>query len=51
MAKRRLTLSDEEFAKELSRDGMLIKRPLLVIDDDHILTGFRQTEWEAALLK
>lgn len=51
LAKRRLTLSDEEFAKELSRDGMLIKRPLLVIDDDHILTGFHQTEWEAALLK
>lgn len=51
LAKRRLSLSDEEIAKELAHDGMLIKRPLLVIDDDHILTGFRQPEWEAALLK
>ena len=28
------------------RDGMLVKRPILV-GEDFVLTGFRQAEWEA----
>lgn len=38
-------MSDEEKYELLSSDGMLVKRPL-VIDDDTILIGFKETEWE-----
>ena len=33
----------------LASDGMLVKRPLLV-GDDFVLPGFKQVEWENALL-
>lgn len=39
------TMSDEEKIKLLASDGMLIKRPLL-ITDNLILVGFKQSEWE-----
>ena len=42
-------LSEEEQLKLLATDGMLVKRPL-VITDTVILTGFREKEWEQALL-
>ena len=29
----------------LATDGMLVKRPLL-IGDDFVLVGFKETEWE-----
>lgn len=29
----------------LSKDGMLVKRPIL-IDGDHVLVGFKNEEWE-----
>ena len=38
---------DEQFAL-LSADGMLVKRPILV-GDDFVLVGFRESEWAAAL--
>ena len=31
-----------------SMDGMLVKRPLL-IGDDFVLVGFKETEWESRL--
>jgi len=37
-------MSDDECLKLLATDGMLVKRPLLV-DDRHVLVGFRQDEW------
>ena len=40
---------DEQFALLVS-DGMLIKRPILV-GDDFVLVGFRETEWGAVLGK
>lgn len=43
-------MSDEEQYELLSTDGMLVKRPLLV-SDDFVLTGFKEKEWEEALLK
>lgn len=43
-------MSDEEMLTLLSGDGMLVKRPLL-IDGDTVLTGFREKEWEEALIK
>lgn len=39
---------DEQFAL-LATDGMLVKRPILVLDDDRVLVGFREADWDAAL--
>lgn len=41
-------MSEEEQLALLATDGMLVKRPLLV-DDDFVLTGFKQAEWEQTL--
>ena len=41
-------LGDEEMAKLLATDGMLVKRPLLV-DDGFVLVGFREQEWAERL--
>lgn len=38
-------MSEEEMLKLLSADGMLVKRPL-VIGNDFVLVGFKETEWE-----
>ena len=43
-------MSDEEQLRLLATDGMLVKRPVLVLDTGTVLTGFREKEWEAALL-
>lgn len=39
---------DEQYAL-LASDGMLVKRPLLICGDT-VLPGFRQADWEQALL-
>ena len=44
------TMSDNEMLKLLSSDGMLVKRPLL-IGDDFVLVGFKESEWEEKLNK
>ena len=41
-------LTDEEKINILSKDGMLIKRPLL-ITEDKILVGFKEKEWKELL--
>lgn len=38
----------EEKLQLLATDGMLVKRPVLVIGDK-VLTGFKETEWEKAV--
>lgn len=38
-------MSKEEQLKLLESDGMLIKRPILITDDE-ILIGFKEKEWE-----
>ena len=38
-------MTEEEQMMLLATDGMLVKRPILV-GDDFVLVGFRQTEWE-----
>ena len=44
-------MSDDEVFELLSTDGMLVKRPLIIDEDRGIyLTGFREEEWERALL-
>ncbi len=42
-------MSEEEQYELLASDGMLVKRPL-VITDDAVLVGFRESEWERTLL-
>ena len=44
------TMSDEEQLHLLATDGMLVKRPILVLENGTVLTGFREKEWQAALL-
>lgn len=40
----------EEQLQLLATDGMLVKRPFVVTEDGKVLTGFREAEWEQALL-
>ena len=42
------TMSEEEQLKLLATDGMLVKRPL-VVGEDFVLTGFKESEWEEKL--
>ena len=44
------TMSEEEQLRLLATDGMLVKRPLVVLEDT-VLVGFKPAEWEAALIK
>ena len=41
-------MSQEEQLRLLATDGMLVKRPL-VVTENQILVGFREKEWEALL--
>ena len=43
------TMTDEEKIALLATDGMLVKRPLAVTEDK-VLVGFKEKEWEEALL-
>jgi arsenate reductase len=42
-------MSEDEMLELLATDGMLVKRPI-VIDDNNVLVGFKQTDWENTLL-
>jgi len=42
------TMSEEEQLNLLSTDGMLVKRPL-VIGEDFVLVGFKESEWSEEL--
>ena len=44
------TMSEEEMLALLATDGMLVKRPIL-ISDDFVLVGFKESEWENKMLK
>ena len=39
------TMTEEEQLQLLASDGLLVKRPLLV-SDDKVIPGFRESEWE-----
>ena len=43
-------MSEEEQIKLLATNGMLVKRPL-VVDEDKVLVGFKETEWKEKLIK
>lgn len=42
-------MTKEEAADILSKDGMLVKRPLL-IGDDFVLVGFNENQWKDKLV-
>ena len=44
------TMTEEEQLRLLATDGMLVKRPLVVLDNGTVLTGFREKEWAETLL-
>lgn len=41
-------MSEDEQLRLLASDGMLVKRPLL-IGDDFVLTGFKESEWSGKI--
>lgn len=41
-------MSEEEQFKLLATDGMLVKRPI-VVTEDAVLVGFKESEWEERL--
>lgn len=43
-------MTEGEQLELLASDGMLVKRPILLTDDGKVLVGFRQAQWEEALL-
>ena len=43
-------MSEDEMYELLASDGMLVKRPLLVLDDT-VLVGFKEAEWQAEIGK
>ena len=42
-------MNEAEQLQLLASDGMLVKRPLLIMDDT-VLVGFRENEWRETLL-
>ena len=42
------TMTEEEQLRLLATDGMLVKRPLVVLEDT-VLTGFREADWQKLL--
>lgn len=43
-------MTKEAMAKTLSEDGMLIKRPILRLDNQ-VLLGFKEDIWQATLVE
>lgn len=43
-------MTEEEMYALLASDGMLVKRPI-VVGEDFVLVGFKETEWNEKLLK
>ena len=48
LSKKLPSMTDQEMYELLASNGMLVKRPLLILDDA-VLVGFRLAEWEAAV--
>lgn len=44
-----LNMNEDEMIKLLSSDGMLVKRPI-IISDNNILIGFKESKWIEELL-
>ncbi len=44
-------MTDEEAYELLASNGMLVKRPLLIVDGVPATPGFKEPDWEAALAR
>ena len=44
-------MNEKEQIELLSSDGMLVKRPILVLEDNSVLVGFREKTWQEILEK
>jgi arsenate reductase len=44
------TMTEEEQLRLLATDGMLVKRPLVVLENGTILAGFKEADWEKHIL-
>lgn len=44
------TMTEDEMLALLSSDGMLVKRPLL-IGEDFVLAGFKESDWKEKIVK
>lgn len=44
------TMSESEMLELLATDGMLVKRPLLILENT-VLVGFKESEWQEKLGK
>ena len=42
-------MSDAEQYALLASDGMLVKRPILITDDNKVLVGFKEDQWAKTL--
>lgn len=42
-------MSDAEQYALLASDGMLVKRPILITDDNKVLVGFKENQWAETL--
>ncbi len=40
------TMGEDEQLELLSTDGMLVKRPILVLPNGHVLVGFKEAEYQ-----
>ena len=43
------SMTIEEQLQLLATDGMLVKRPIVVTDDNKVLLGFKEAEWASVL--
>ena len=43
-------MSEDEQLCLLATDGMLVKRPLVILENGTVLTGFKEAEWEKYML-
>ena len=50
LSKKLPEMTETQMFDLLATNGMLVKRPILV-SDDTVLVGFREADWESALLK
>lgn len=48
LSKKLPAMTEQEMYDLLATNGMLVKRPLLVLDDT-VLVGFRESEWQAII--
>ena len=42
------SMTEEEMLELLASDGMLVKRPLVILDDN-VLVGFKEVEWQSVI--